>query len=53
MLLSILVAFILSLFFTVFILFLSARLHDIYFAAGTLAFYLLVNQLSYNLDTVT
>ena len=53
MLLSMCVAFVLSLFFTVFILFLSARLQDIYFAAGTLAFYLLINQLSYNLDNVT
>jgi len=53
MLLSMFVAFVLSLFFTIFILFLSARLQDIYFAAGTLAFYLLINQLSYNLDNVT
>lgn len=53
MLLSMSVAFVLSLFFTIFILFLSGRLQDIYFAAGTLAFYLLINQLSYNLDNVT
>lgn len=53
MLLATFVAFCLSLLFTVLILALSARLQDIYFAIGTLAFYLLVNQLANNMDTVT
>jgi ABC-type branched-subunit amino acid transport system permease subunit len=53
MLLATFVAFLLSLCFTVLILALSARLQDIYFAIGTLAFYLLINQLANNMDTAT
>lgn len=53
MLLATFVAFLLSLCFTVLILALSARLQDIYFAIGTLAFYLLINQLANNMDAVT
>lgn len=53
MLLATFAAFVLSLLFTVLILALSARLQDVYFAIGTLAFYLLINQMANNMDSIT
>lgn len=52
-LLSTFVAFVFSLVFTLLVLALSARLHDVYFAIGTLAFYLLIDQLANNMDAIT
>jgi ABC-type branched-subunit amino acid transport system permease subunit len=46
-------AFVMSLLFTFFVLYLSGKLDDIYFSIGTLALYILCYQLAYNLESVT
>lgn len=46
-------AFVLSLFFTFFVLYLSAKLDGLYFAIGTLTFYILLYQMAFNLDRIT
>lgn len=46
-------AFALSLLFTFLIVYLSWRLDEVYFAIGTLALYVLSNQLSHNLEWIT
>jgi len=46
-------AFALSLLFTFLIVYLSWRLDEVYFAIGTLALYILSNQLSHNLEHIT
>ena len=46
-------AFVLSLFFTFFVLYLSAKLEGLYFTIGTLAFYMLLYQMAFNLDWIT
>lgn len=46
-------AFVLSLLFTVLIVYLSGRLSEVYFAIGTLALYILFHQLAHNRESVT
>lgn len=50
---SMLLAFLISMLFTLFILYLSSKLDDVYFSIGTLALYILCYQLAFNLDNIT
>ncbi len=46
-------AFVLSLFFTIFVLYLSEKLEGLYFTIGTLTLYMLFYQAAFNLESIT
>lgn len=52
-LLAVLISFLISIWFTFLVLFLSSKLNDVYFTIWTLTLYILVYQLAYNMEWIT